>query len=61
SDCRFFRNLGVDAYGFSLFDPNTPMNHLANLAHGTDERIGIKTLELSQKAYYNLAKIFNRN
>ncbi|MFX0173549.1 MAG: M20/M25/M40 family metallo-hydrolase [Candidatus Hodarchaeota archaeon] len=61
SDCRFFRNLGVDAYGFSLFDPNTPMNHLANLAHGTDERIGIKTLELSQKAYYNLVKIFNGN
>ena len=58
SDCRFFRERGVEAYGFSLFDPETPMSHLANLAHGTDERISIKTLELSQKVYFNLAKIF---
>ncbi|MFX1517332.1 MAG: M20/M25/M40 family metallo-hydrolase [Promethearchaeota archaeon] len=58
SDCRFFREQGVDAYGFSLFDPETPMSHLASLAHGTNERISIKTLELSQKVYYNLAKIF---
>jgi len=58
SDCRFFRERGVEAYGFSLFDPETPMSHLASLAHGTDERISIKTIELSQKVYYNLAKFF---
>jgi len=58
SDCRFFRERGVEAYGFSLFDPETPMSHLASLAHGTNERISIKTLELSQRVYYNLAKIF---
>ncbi|MFX0014371.1 MAG: M20/M25/M40 family metallo-hydrolase [Promethearchaeota archaeon] len=58
SDCRFFRERGVGAYGFSLFDPDTPMSHLAKLAHGTDEKISIKTLELTQQAYYNLAKIF---
>ena len=58
SDCRFFRERGVEAYGFSLFDPETPMSHLASLAHGTNERVSIKTLELSQRVYYNLAKIF---
>ncbi|MHA2248256.1 MAG: M20/M25/M40 family metallo-hydrolase [Candidatus Hodarchaeales archaeon] len=58
SDCRFFRERGVEAYGFSLFDPETPMSHLASLAHGTDERVSIKTLKLSQSVYYNLAKIF---
>ncbi len=58
SDCRFFRGLGVESYGFSLFDPDTPMSHLADLAHGTDERVSIKTIELTQKVYYNLAKIF---
>ncbi|UCG02911.1 MAG: M20/M25/M40 family metallo-hydrolase [Candidatus Heimdallarchaeota archaeon] len=58
SDCRFFRERGVGAYGFSLFDPETPMSHLASLAHGTDERISIKTIEFSQRVYYNLAKIF---
>ncbi|MFX0209162.1 MAG: M20/M25/M40 family metallo-hydrolase [Candidatus Hodarchaeota archaeon] len=58
SDCRFFRERGVEAYGFSLFDPETPMSHLASLAHGTDERISLKTIELSYKVYYNLAKTF---
>ncbi len=58
SDCRFFRERGVVAYGYSLFDPEIPLSHLAKLAHGTNERISIKTIELSQKAYYNLVKIF---
>ncbi|MHA1973887.1 MAG: M20/M25/M40 family metallo-hydrolase [Candidatus Hodarchaeales archaeon] len=56
TDCRFLRERGVAAYGFSLFDPATPMSDLSNLAHGVDERVSIKTLELSQLAYYKLAR-----
>ncbi|MHA2296511.1 MAG: M20/M25/M40 family metallo-hydrolase [Candidatus Hodarchaeales archaeon] len=59
SDSRFLREKGVNTYGFSLFDPETPMEHLSSLAHGTNERISIKTLELSTRVYYNLAKEFN--
>jgi len=58
TDSRFLRSRGTEAYGFSLFDPETPTNQLADLAHGVNERVSIKTLELSQKVYYNLAKDF---
>ncbi len=61
SDARFFRERGIDTYGFSLLDPDTPMTHLSSLAHGVNERISVKSLEYSQKAYYNLAKIFLGN
>jgi acetylornithine deacetylase/succinyl-diaminopimelate desuccinylase-like protein len=58
SDCRFMRAQGAHAYGFSLFDPETPTSHLADLAHGTNERVSVKTLELTQRVYYHLAKDF---
>ncbi|MBN2334126.1 M20/M25/M40 family metallo-hydrolase [Candidatus Bathyarchaeota archaeon] len=58
SDSRFLREQGAEAYGFSLFDPETPPSQLTELAHGTNERISIKTLELTQRVYYNLAKDF---
>jgi len=58
SDLRFMRKQGAASYGFSLFDPETPVSHLVDLSHGENERVSIKTLEMSQKAYYNLAKIF---
>ena len=58
SDARYFRERNVDTYGFALFDPETPIEHLTGLAHGTNERISIKTVELSLKAYYNLANEF---
>lgn len=58
SDCRFLREIGAEAYGFSLFDPETPTSHLAELAHGANERISINTLDLTQKVYYHLARDF---
>jgi len=58
SDCRFMREQGAEAYGFSLFDPETPTSHLAELAHGANERVSIKTIELTQKVYHHLAKDF---
>jgi acetylornithine deacetylase/succinyl-diaminopimelate desuccinylase-like protein len=58
SDCRFVRAQGAHAYGFSLFDPETPTDHLADLAHGTNERVSVKTLELTQRVHYQLAKDF---
>ncbi len=58
TDGRFLRNINVDTYGFSLFDPDTPMNEVVSLGHGVNERISKKTVELSLKVYYNLAKEF---
>jgi acetylornithine deacetylase/succinyl-diaminopimelate desuccinylase-like protein len=61
SDCRFLREQGTEAYGFSLFDPETPTSHLADLAHGANERVSIKTLDMTRKVYYHLAKGFLKN
>lgn len=58
TDGRYLRKINVDTYGFSLFAPETPTNEIVNLAHGVDERISQKTVELSLKVYYNLAKEF---
>ncbi len=58
SDSRFMREQGAEAYGFSLFDLETPPNQLTDLAHGANERISVKTLELTQRVYSGLAKDF---
>jgi acetylornithine deacetylase/succinyl-diaminopimelate desuccinylase-like protein len=58
SDARYIRGQGGEAYGFSLFDPETPSNQLADLAHGSNERVSLKTLELTQRAHYHLARDF---
>ncbi|MFX1536426.1 MAG: M20/M25/M40 family metallo-hydrolase [Promethearchaeota archaeon] len=58
SDARFFRERNIATYGFALLDPETPMSHLTTLPHGTNERIGIKTVDLTLRAHYNLAKEF---
>ncbi len=58
TDCRFMREQGAEAYGFSMFDPETPTSHLADLAHGANERVSVRTLELTQRVYYHLAKDF---
>ncbi len=58
TDCRFMREQGVEAYGFSLFDPETPTSHLADLAHGSNERVSVRTVELTQRVYRHLAKDF---
>ncbi|MFX0210003.1 MAG: M20/M25/M40 family metallo-hydrolase [Candidatus Hodarchaeota archaeon] len=58
SDARFFRERNIPTYGFSLIDPEIPLNELTDLVHGTNERVNVKTVDLSIKAYYNLAKEF---
>ena len=57
TDMRFFREKGVQSYGFSLLDPKTTTKDMSSLPHGTDERISVKTVELTLKAYYNIAKL----
>ncbi|TFG10660.1 M20/M25/M40 family metallo-hydrolase, partial [Candidatus Heimdallarchaeota archaeon] len=56
TDGRFTRTYGIDTYGFALFDPELPMNHYIDLTHGVNERINKKTVDLSLKVYYHLAK-----
>ncbi|MHA1855107.1 MAG: M20/M25/M40 family metallo-hydrolase, partial [Promethearchaeota archaeon] len=57
TDMRYFREKGVQSYGFSLLDPKTTAKDMSGLPHGIDERIRIKTIELTLKAYYNVVKL----
>jgi len=56
TDATFLRKRGVHVYGYSLFDPETPASERA--VHGVDERIRIKTVDLTRKVYSHLAKDF---
>jgi acetylornithine deacetylase/succinyl-diaminopimelate desuccinylase-like protein len=56
TDLRFVRDLGGKAYGFSLFDPDTDPNDISTLSHAPNERISLKTVEMTLNAYYNIAR-----
>lgn len=58
SDLRFFRDVGAQAYGFSLFDDKLKIAEITALAHGDDERVSIGTLRLTAKAHERLARSF---
>ena len=65
TDSRFYREVGAQAYGFSLFDDRLKLAEIAalaplqvGLAHGDDERVSIGTLQLTAKAYECLARNF---
>lgn len=58
TDTRFYREVGAQAYGFSLFDDRLKLAEIAALAHGDDERVSIGTLQLTAKAYECLARNF---
>jgi acetylornithine deacetylase/succinyl-diaminopimelate desuccinylase-like protein len=58
SDTRFYRDVGSQAYGFSLFDDKLKLAEITALAHGDDERISIGTLGLTAEVYERLARNF---
>ncbi len=58
TDARFYRMKNVEAYGFALYDPELKLGEIFSMSHGIDEKIGLKTIDLSLKVFYNLAKGF---
>jgi len=59
TDLKYLRGLGVEAYGFGLYDPDTPLN--ARIVHGPNERVSLRTLKLTHSVYNNLAQIFSQH
>ena len=57
TDARFCRALGMDAYGFAVANPELKPEEIGP-AHGINERIDLKSVDLTLKAYYNLIEIF---
>ena len=57
TDARFCRAVGLDAYGFAVTNPNLEPGELGP-AHGIDEKIDLKSIDLTLQAYYNLINLF---
>jgi acetylornithine deacetylase/succinyl-diaminopimelate desuccinylase-like protein len=47
TDARFFRRLGMTAYGFGLFSENLSFEDYGTMFHGDNERVDIDSLRLS--------------
>jgi acetylornithine deacetylase/succinyl-diaminopimelate desuccinylase-like protein len=58
SDLRFYRDVGAQAYGFSLLDDKLKLSEITSLAHGNNERVSIGTLRLTAQVYERLARDF---
>jgi acetylornithine deacetylase/succinyl-diaminopimelate desuccinylase-like protein len=58
TDGRFWRKKGTVVYGFSLFDEEFSINDYADMFHGIDEKISIKSLELTYNYFYKLPEVF---
>jgi acetylornithine deacetylase/succinyl-diaminopimelate desuccinylase-like protein len=59
TDARYFRmKFGTQAYGFALHDDTLDSGTIQALFHGDDERIPLGTIDLTAKAYYEIAKRF---
>lgn len=56
TDCRFFRQaFGTNSYGFSVYDGKLPLSTLSQMAHGDNERVSLGTIDLTSKAYKEIA------
>jgi acetylornithine deacetylase/succinyl-diaminopimelate desuccinylase-like protein len=58
TDARFFRRLGVTAYGFGLFSQKLTFEDFGRMFHGDDERVDVDSLRLSTELWEALARDF---
>lgn len=47
TDARFFRRMGMTAYGFGLFSENLSFEDFGTMFHGDNERVDVDSLRLS--------------
>ena len=52
TDLRFIREAGGNGYGFSLVESHVTAAEASNMAHNKNERISIKSVELTIEAMY---------
>jgi acetylornithine deacetylase/succinyl-diaminopimelate desuccinylase-like protein len=56
TDSRFFRRLGVTAYGFGLFSERIGFEEFSTMFHGDDERVDVESLRLSTELWDVVAR-----
>ncbi len=57
TDSRFFRQMGIPAYGFMPLKPDISPSEMFSIVHGRNERISQENLLLATKFFYKLAKM----
>ena len=60
TDGRFFRKKGTVVYGFALANEDLTLTEYARVVHGGDERVSLKTLELSYHYFRKLPDLFHK-
>jgi acetylornithine deacetylase/succinyl-diaminopimelate desuccinylase-like protein len=56
TDARFFRELGIPAYGFGLFSERMSYEQFQSMFHGNDERVDQESLRLSVELWEHVAR-----
>ncbi|MEY2469550.1 MAG: hypothetical protein QOF21_2248, partial [Actinomycetota bacterium] len=51
TDARFFRRMGIPAYGFGLFSNHLTYEDYGLMFHGDDERVDVESLRLSTELW----------
>ncbi|MEY2397941.1 MAG: hypothetical protein QOJ00_1115 [Actinomycetota bacterium] len=51
TDARFFRRMGIPAYGYGLFSTNLSFEDYGTMFHGDDERVDVESLRLSTELW----------
>jgi acetylornithine deacetylase/succinyl-diaminopimelate desuccinylase-like protein len=57
TDARFWRMRGTVVYGFALFDESMTLDEYTRALHGKDERISVKSLELTYHFFRKLPDV----
>jgi acetylornithine deacetylase/succinyl-diaminopimelate desuccinylase-like protein len=58
TDARFFRRVGIPAYGFGLHSARIPHAEYPLMFHGNDERVDVDSLRLSAEMWEALCREF---
>ena len=56
TDARFFREIGVPAYGWGLYSRRISVDQWSAMFHGNDERVDVQSLELTAAVYEHVAR-----
>ncbi len=56
TDSRFFRRMGVTAYGYGMFSQHMSFEDYGKMFHGDDERIDVDSLGLSVALWDRVAR-----
>jgi acetylornithine deacetylase/succinyl-diaminopimelate desuccinylase-like protein len=57
TDARFWRMRGTVVYGFALFDETMTLDEYTKVLHGKDERISLKSIELTYNFFRKLPDV----